>query len=304
MLKMLKKHLVLIICFLVLDIFILVITTVKTNMCVYEPGSVSNVNETVKIDGKNNSLNYYSTSVYYVDTVTIFQKFIYSKMKTATLYKKGSTPSYIESLQGEIEHNSAIYSSIISAYNMAGETLDYTYIGTYVYDTNSKNISVGDVVLGSSYEECVNNLKGETVKVLKNNKEVEITLDSSDTVYLEYPYYEINDERIIVYESNNEGPSAGFMQSLKLYDDLVDENFATNYKVAGTGTIDVDGHVGAIGCIDLKIYTAIYNKCDIFFVPEENRIEAQKALDKINTDMTIIYVDSLSDAINYLRGIE
>ena len=304
MLKMLKKHLILLIGFLVLDIFILIITTVKTNKVVYLPGVVSNVNNTVKIDGVNNSTNYYSTSVYYVDRVTLFQEFIYKKMNTATLYKKGKTPSYIESLQGEIEHNSAIYSSIISAYNMASKELDYEYIGTYVYNTNSKKINVGDVVLGSSYDECINNLNSDEIKILRNNKETTITLDEGDKVVLEYPFYKINDESIIVYDSTNEGPSAGFMQSLKLYDDLVEENLATNYKIAGTGTIDEVGHVGAIGCVDLKIYTAIYNKCDIFFIPEENRAEAEKALNKIDTDMVILYVDSLSDAINYLRGIE
>lgn len=304
MLKMLKKHWILIIGFLVLDIFILVITTVKTKYCVYFPGEVSNINNTVKIDGKDNSTNYYSTSVYYVNSVSLFQKFIYSKMKTATMYKKGKTPSYIESLQGEIEHNSAIYSSIISAYNMAGVTLDYEYVGTYVYDTTSTKLNVGDVVLGSSLEECINNLNNSEIKILRNNKETTISLDEGDKVRLEYPYYEINDESIIVYDSNNEGPSAGFMQSLKLYDDLVEENLAANYKIAGTGTIDIDGNVGAIGCIDLKIYTAIYNKCDIFFIPEENKEEAEKALKDIDTNMVIIYTSTLSDAINYLRGIE
>ena len=304
MLKMLKKHLILLIGFLVLDIFILVITTVKTKYVVYMPGEVTNVNNTVKIEGVDNRLNYYSTSVYYVERVTLFQKFIYDKMDTASLYKKGKTPSYIESLQGEIEHNSAIYSSIIAAYNMASVTLDYEYIGTYVYNTNSKKINVGDVVLGSNYDECVANLSNSEIRILRNNTETTITLDEGDKVVLEYPFYKINDESIKVYDSNNEGPSAGFMQSLKLYDDLVEENLATKYKIAGTGTIDEVGHVGAIGCVDLKIYTAIYNKCDIFFIPEENRAQAETALNKIDTDMVIIYVDSLNEAINYLRGIE
>lgn len=304
MLKMLKKHLILLIGFLVLDIFILVITTVKTNCCVYFPGDVSNVNNTIKIEGKTNSENYYTTSVYYVDSVTLFQKFIYSKMKTATMYKKGKTPSYIETLQGEIEHNSAVYSSIISAYNMAGVDLDYKYVGTYVYDTTSKKLNVGDVVLGSSYDECINNLNSSEIKILRNNKETTVSLDEGDKVKLEYPYYEINDETITVYESSSGGPSGGLMQSLKIYDDLVDENLAVKYKVAGTGTIDIDGNVGAIGCIDLKIYTAIYNKCDIFFIPEANKEEAEKALKDIDTNMVIFYTNSLSDAINYLRGIE
>lgn len=304
MLKFIKKHLIIIISFLILDIFVLVITTVKTNYCVYVPGTTSNVNNTIKINGKENSTNYYSTSVYYVEDVTLFQKFIYDKMKTAKTYKKGATPSRIETLQGIIEHNSAIYSSIIAAYNMAGVTLNYKYVGTYVYNTNSKKINVGDVVLGSSYEECVSNLSNSEIKILRNNVLETISLDADDKVYLEYPYYEINNDDIIVYESDSEGPSAGFMQSLKLYDDLVDENLGTSYKIAGTGTIDEEGNVGKIGAIGLKIYTAIYNKCDIFFIPNANKEEALETLKDITTSMKIIYIDTLSEAINYLRGIE
>ena len=304
MLKFIKKHLIIIISFLILDIFVLVITTVKTNYCVYVPGTTSNVNNTIKINGKENSTNYYSTSVYYVEDVTLFQKFIYDKMKTAKTYKKGATPSRIETLQGIIEHNSAIYSSIIAAYNMAGVTLNYKYVGTYVYNTNSKKINVGDVVLGSSYEECVSNLSNNEIKILRNNVLETISLDADDKVYLEYPYYEINNDDIIVYESDSEGPSAGFMQSLKLYDDLVDESLGTAYKIAGTGTIDEEGNVGKIGAIGLKIYTAIYNKCDIFFIPNANKEEAMETLKDITTNMKIIYIDTLSEAINYLRGIE
>ena len=143
----------------------------------------------------------------------------------------------------------------------------------------------------------------DEIKILRNNKEETISLNIGDEVCLEYPYYEIYNDSIKVYPSSNEGPSAGFMQSLKLYDDLIDDDLCPNLKIAGTGTIDELGNVGAIGCIDLKIYTAIYNKCDIFFIPNDNKEEASKALDKINTKMKIVYVDTLSDAINYLRSL-
>ena len=42
---------------------------------------------------------------------------------------------------------------------------------------------------------------------------------------------------------------------------------------------------------------------NIFFVPEENREEAEKYLNKMNTKMKIVYVSTLNEAINYLRGI-
>lgn len=302
--KVLKKYWILLTIIFVILIPTLIFTTVRTNYDAYIPGAVERVGSVVEIDSNNKSENYYSTSVYYIDRITLFQKLVFSNMNEGLVYKrsKGMT-SEKDRLQGEIEHNSAIYTSIISAYKEANVELDYKYVGIYVYDTTSNIINIGDVVLGENYDDCVNNLKSENVRILRNNKETTVTLNSGDKVALAYPYYEINNDKIKVYPSNDGGPSAGLMQALKLYDDLVDENLATKYKVGGTGTIDSEGNAGAIGCVGLKIYTAIYNNVDIFFIPNENKEEAEKYLKKIKTNMKIVYVDTLSDAINYLKGV-
>ena len=307
MIKAFKKNIIIIILFLALSIFILLITTIKTKYCAYMPGAITKVSNVVEIDGKESSSNYYSTSVYYYENVSLFQKFLYTKLKTVDLYKKGSIPSKIESLQGEIEHNSALYSSIIAAYDAANVELDYKYLGTYVYYTDSTTLQVGDVVLGANIDECYEDLEDYNVNIYRyvngELKTMTVNINENDNVWLEYAFYEINNDNIKIYESNHEGPSAGFMQSLKLYDDLIDENLATNYKIAGTGTIDEFGNVGAIGCVDLKIYTAMYNKCDIFFIPTANKEEALKTINEIDTDMTIIFVDTLSEAISCLRSL-
>ena len=301
----LKKHYIIIILFSLLSLFMILITTIKTNYCCYMPGAISKVSNVLEIDGIDSSNNYYSTSVYYYDTVSVFQKFIYSNMDTATLYKKGKGySSEKDSLQGEIEHNSAIYSSIIAAYTLANKPLDYKYKGTYVYDTTSKNLQIGDVVLGSSYDECKDNVFLDEFTILRDNKEMTTTLNAGDEVVLDYAYYEIYNDSIRVYPSNNEGPSAGFMQSLKLYDDLVDVDLSKNKKIAGTGTIDEDGNVGAIGAIDLKLYTAMYNNVDIFFVPVANRDEARDTVAKLNGKMRIVYVNTLAEAVSFLEGYE
>ncbi len=304
----LKKHYIIIILFSLLSIFMLCITTIKTKYCAYMPGCVSKVSNVVEIDGLDSSSNYYSTSVYYYNNVSLFQKFLYEHMNTATIYKKSGLPSEIEALQGEIEHNSAIYSSIIAAYDLANVELDYEYKGTYVYHTNSKVLNVGDVVIGDSYDESINNLNNSEIAILRyidgKPTEMNITLNDGDKVVLEYAYYEINNDQIKIYPSNNEGPSAGFMQSLKLYDDLVDKDFGVNYKIAGTGTIDEYGNVGAIGCVDLKIYTAMYNNCDIFFVPVSNYELANKTVEKLNTNMQVVYISTLAEAASFLEGLD
>ena len=304
MLKMLKKFKFLFIVLFILFIFTVVITTYRLDYVAYIPGSTDKVGKVVEVDTDNKSDNYYSTSVLYLDRITIFQKFFFKNIKDGLVYKmpKNMT-SEKDRLQGEIEHNSAIYTSIISAYNKAGVDLDYKFVGMYVYDTTSNKISIGDVVLGDSYEDCVNNVKNGEFNILTNNEKEKVKLDTDDKVLLEYPYYEINEDKIKVYKSNDGGPSAGLMQALKLYDDLISDNLATNYKVAGTGTIDEYGNVGAIGCVGIKLYTAVYNKCDIFFIPEDNRAEAEEALKKLKTKMKIVYVETLDQAVDYLRSI-
>jgi len=304
MLKMLKKFKFLFIVLFILFIFTVVITTYRLDYVAYIPGSTDKVGKVVEVDTDNKSDNYYSTSVLYLDRITIFQKFFFKNIKDGLVYKmpKNMT-SEKDRLQGEIEHNSAIYTSIISAYNKAGVDLDYKFVGMYVYDTTSNKISIGDVVLGDSYEDCVNNVKNGEFNILTNNEKEKVKLDTDDKVLLEYPYYEINEDKIKVYKSNDGGPSAGLMQALKLYDDLISDNLATNYKVAGTGTIDEYGNVGAIGCVGIKLYTAVYNKCDIFFIPEDNRAEAEETLKKLKTKMKIVYVETLDQAVDYLRSI-
>ncbi len=304
MLKMLNKYKFLFIILFILFVFTLVITTVRIDYVAYIPGSTDKVGKVVEIEGDEKSDNYYSTSVYYLDRITIFQKFFFKNIKDGAVYKRPKNmTSKIDALRGEIEHNSAIYTSIISAYKKAEVPLDYTFVGMYVYDTTSSVLSIGDVVLGSCYEECCNNLNSGEFEILTNNKKETVKLNDGDKVRLEYPYYEIKDDKIKVYSSNDGGPSAGLMQALKLYDDLVEEDFATNYKVAGTGTIDDNGNVGAIGCIGIKLYTAVYNKCDIFFIPEENRKEAEVTIKKLKTNMKIVFVNTLDDAVDYLRSV-
>ncbi|MCU1677393.1 MAG: hypothetical protein JWM93_2151, partial [Frankiales bacterium] len=66
------------------------------------------------------------------------------------------------------------------------------------------------------------------------------------------------------------GPSAGLMFSLAIYDKLSDGHLAGNKTIAGTGTIDAEGAVGAIGGIQQKVYGARRDGATVFLVPHVN----------------------------------
>lgn len=105
------------------------------------------------------------------------------------------------------------------------------------------------------------------------------------------------------------GPSAGLMFALEIINQMSEEDLTKGYKIAGTGTIDLDGNVGQIGSPRLKVKTAYDNGAEIFFVPKDkddidtNEIEAKLSNKDLGNEMKIVPVANLKDAIEYLRQL-
>lgn len=66
------------------------------------------------------------------------------------------------------------------------------------------------------------------------------------------------------------GPSAGTMFALSVYDELTPGALTGGKDIAGTGTIDAEGAVGAIGGIRQKMVGARDAGADYFLAPAEN----------------------------------
>ncbi|WP_202076916.1 SepM family pheromone-processing serine protease [Caldalkalibacillus salinus] len=105
------------------------------------------------------------------------------------------------------------------------------------------------------------------------------------------------------------GPSAGLMFSLEIYNQLTEHDITKGYRVAGTGTIAPDGMVGRIGGIHQKIVAADKAGAEIFFAPHEEGAEesnyqrALTAAEDIGTEMKIVPVDYIKDALDYLSEL-
>ena len=69
------------------------------------------------------------------------------------------------------------------------------------------------------------------------------------------------------------GPSAGLMWALGLYDALTPEDLTGGSTIAGTGSIDAEGGVGAIGGILDKVVAAREAGADILLIPQANEAE-------------------------------
>lgn len=101
------------------------------------------------------------------------------------------------------------------------------------------------------------------------------------------------------------GPSAGLMFALSIVDKLTDEDLTGGLVVAGTGTIGLDGAVGAIGGIQQKVPGALLRgedpPADVFLVPRGNVEQARTAA--VPEPITLVPVDTLEDAVQALAAL-
>lgn len=90
------------------------------------------------------------------------------------------------------------------------------------------------------------------------------------------------------------GPSAGLMFTLAIIDKLTPEDLANGGHVAGTGTIDPDGKVGAIGGIRQKLAGARGAGATLFLMPD---VHCQEAAGHVPDGLTVVPVATVADAM-------
>lgn len=112
------------------------------------------------------------------------------------------------------------------------------------------------------------------------------------------------------------GPSGGLMFTLQIYEQISGHDLQRGRKIAGTGTIGLDGSVGEIGGIDKKVIAAHRAGATIFFAPyikptrlvlkyedghQTNYQLAKKTAKRYAPGMKVVPVTSFKQAVNYLK---
>jgi Lon-like protease len=97
------------------------------------------------------------------------------------------------------------------------------------------------------------------------------------------------------------GPSAGLMFALSTVDKLTPDSLTDGRTIAGTGTINVRGRVGAIGGIAQKMAGAREDGAEVFLAPSANCTEV---VGHIPDGLQVLRVDSLSGAVRTLNKVE
>ncbi|ACL69774.1 YlbL family protein [Halothermothrix orenii] len=105
-------------------------------------------------------------------------------------------------------------------------------------------------------------------------------------------------KKVIFNTKNIVGPSAGAMFTLEIYNQLIPEDITKGRRIAGTGTISLDGHIGKIDGVTQKVMAAERAGADLFLSPAKNYSEAKKAARRIK----VVKVNNIDEAIRYLKN--
>jgi len=315
----------------------------------HSPGGLTEVENLIEIDYNTEKVTEGTISTTYIVSIkrpTYFQFLLgtfspYTSMNVLS----GSSATYTNEEIAKISYldkATSVDASIIVAYMKAAETnpeivIDYVVkimvYGKAEYLDHYDEIDFGDEfvqMIGDDGEivtdvdeiaaNTVDGTEYEWTFINSDGEQYTLTLEK-DPEYDKFgvtlkTYYIVNQDttfpRFTIANTNIGGPSGGLLQTLSVYNMLIDEDLTHGLKIAGTGTIAYDGSVGYIGGVEQKVITAYLNKVDLFFMASldedyyyDNYQEALRVCAEygLNPEGWIIPVTSFNDVISYLEEL-
>jgi Lon-like protease len=99
-------------------------------------------------------------------------------------------------------------------------------------------------------------------------------------------------------ENNIGGPSAGLMFTLSIIEKLTAEDLTAGRRIAGTGAIDLDGGVSAVGGVAEKLISVDRQGVKTFLIPAEN---CDSVRGRVPRGLRLVKVSTITDALRFLR---
>lgn len=168
-----------------------------------------------------------------------------------------------------------------------------------------------EVESGEQLREAIQAAEGRAVEltVLRGSEEmpVELTPEESTsegetswligiTLTTEYDF----PIDVTIQLDNVGGPSAGMMFALGIVDQLTPGELTGGEDIAGTGTIEADGTVGAIGGIRQKLYGAEEAGADYFLAPSDN---CDEVVGHVPDGLEVFATATLEESLEILDAI-
>jgi PDZ domain-containing secreted protein len=211
-------------------------------------------------------------------------------------------------LRGQILYDASITASLIQAFQAANLSIETEFQGLrVVFGVDESPIRIGDLLTRvdttditsiAMFIEYVKDLDTITLNDTHTISRREdglygLTLMEEVTITSTQIGYKI-------VSTNVQGGSGGLLQTLSLYNRLVEVDITNGARIAGTGTMSVTGVVGPIGGVRQKVIAAAREDVDIFLVPMQDYAAAKAELDQLDTTMVLIPVATFNDALQAL----
>lgn len=350
--KLLRKNLLLILLLSIPYLFITLGGVIRVDYDIISPGGLNKVTDVIDIENASPEKGSFNTvSVYSVEKIPLLTYMIGRLDRIVSIDKTSSFVQMTDKesrTSGTIQKQVSINNAIILAYQTAGKQITTNYHGLIIH-TIFKDISydaqIGDIITKYNGEDVISEslFKEQLISDVRNKKDIILTIkrngesleinyapiwadEDQSSFYIGisfYDYYTIDTKQttpqFTLNEANTLGPSGGLMQALSVYNAITEGDITNGLKIAGTGTIDINGNVGAIGGIYQKVFTAYYSNANVFFVPvtydengniidEEgnNYHQAKKAYEKLGSPKCLAFVPvaTFEEAVKYLESLK
>lgn len=213
--------------------------------------------------------------------------------------------------RGRLLYESSITASLIQAFQAANMEIVTEFIGLrVVFNFNDSPIRIGELLTSVDALEITS--LGMFIEYIEDKDTITLN-DGYRISRRDDGFYGMTlmEEAIIIdtqigytiIAQNVQGGSGGLMQTLSLYNRLVEADITKGLKIAGTGTMSVSGTVGPIGGVRQKVIAAAREGVDVFFVPVNDYDDALKELRQLRSAMQLIAVATFSDAIQALEDL-
>lgn len=342
---------ILIVLFIMIEIFFVAVSFIRTDYILYTPGSLENAHTQVSIfntDDNSNNLtnpgNIFTVSVFSYDEVSLLQYWVAKSDNKLLLENKEENVlnTEEENMRSIVLKKVSLMNSVRYAYTKANKidssiSLNERYKGVIVsaiIDNKDTDLKPNDVItevegiritslehfkevlnslLGvSKFENDYISLKASTAETtVEGEKSIKIIKDGDRLLLgiIGHDYYTLNGDNSnpkfkINYNpiTDPSGNSGGAMHTLSIYNRLLEKDITYGAAICGTGTINPDGTIGAIGGIEQKVTKAYLSNAEIFFVGAPNYDEAIKACELYGYDSSFIKrVETFDDILKVLE---
>ncbi|GAA4295712.1 hypothetical protein GCM10023086_08840 [Streptomyces venetus] len=148
---------------------------------------------------------------------------------------------------------------------------------------------------------------GDSIKEVERHNEAQMkeSQNAATAAALGYLGLDGKDVKVSLKLADVGGPSAGLLFSLGIVDKLDGDGTGGDLTggrvIAGTGTIEADGKVGAVGGVALKTQAAKRDGATVFLVPKAECSDARAELPK---GLRLVPVTDLKSAVSSLVALQ